>query len=186
MIGGANGAGKTTVALTLLPNFLDTFEYVNADEIARGLSPLNPESMAIVAGILMLERLQTLSNSGVNFAFETTLASRFFAVFARDCQTRGYTVNLIYFWLNSPELAIERVRQRVIAGGYNIPEDTIRRRYQRGVNNFYQLYLPICNTWIVYDNSSSRSRLIAARNTEGETAIYVPEIWNRIRNDSNS
>ena len=106
IIGGANGSGKTTVAISLLPNFLEVFEYVNADAIAAGLSPLNPESVAIQAGRLMLERLRTLSDSGVDFAFETTLASRTYASFLRNCKSKGYTINLIYFWLQSPELAI--------------------------------------------------------------------------------
>ena len=106
IIGGSNGSGKTTVALSLLPNFLEVFEYVNADAIAAGLSPLNPESVAIQAGRLMLERLRTLSDSGVDFSFETSLASRTYASFLRNCKSKGYAINLIYFWLQSPELAI--------------------------------------------------------------------------------
>lgn len=96
VIGGANGSGKTTLALTLLPRFLQVFEYVNADAIASGLSPLNPDSMAMQSGRLMLERLQTLAEAGVDFAFETTLAARTFASFLDGCKTRGYTINLIY------------------------------------------------------------------------------------------
>lgn len=180
IIGGANGSGKTTVALSLLPNFLDVFEYVNADEIAAGLNPLNPESLAILAGRLMLERLQTLSNSGSNFAFETTLAARTFAPFLTNCKTKGYTINLIYFWLSSPELAVERVRRRVESGGHSIPEDVIHRRYDRGRKNFINLYLPLCDTWIVYDNSITPTKLVAARNNNQQPIIYAPEIWNQI------
>lgn len=117
VIGGANGSGKTTVALSLLSSILGVFEYGNADAIAAGLSPLNPESMAIQAGRLMLERLQTLVNSGVDFAFETTLAARTFAPLLRDYKAKGYTINLIYFWLRSPDLAVERVARRVASGG---------------------------------------------------------------------
>jgi predicted ABC-type ATPase len=132
LIGGPNGSGKTTVAKKLLPNFLGVIEYVNADEIAAGLSPFNPESVAIQAGRLMLERLVTLKCQGIDFAFESTLAARYFARFLRDCQSSGYRLNLIYFWLQSPELALERVHRRVASGGHNIPEDVVRRRYERG------------------------------------------------------
>lgn len=126
VIGGANGSGKTTVALNLLPNLLNVFEYVNADAIAAGLSPLNPESMAIQAGRLMVERLRILANSGVDFAFETTLAARTYVPFLQDCKVKGYNINLIYFWLKSPNLAVERVARRVSCGGHSIPEDVIQ------------------------------------------------------------
>ncbi|MDB9518580.1 zeta toxin family protein [Roseofilum reptotaenium CS-1145] len=109
IIGGCNGSGKTTTAMKLLPNSLKLLEYVNADEIAAGLSPFNPESVAIQAGRLMLERLNSLSDAGADFAFETTLASRHYVRFLQRCKTKGYAVNLIYFWLVSPELAIARV-----------------------------------------------------------------------------
>ncbi len=125
LIGGPNGSGKTTVAKKLLPNFLGVIEYVNADEIAAGLSPFNPESVAIQAGRLMLERLITLKCQGIDFAFESTLAARYFDRFLRDCQSSGYRLNLIYFWLQSPELALERVHRRVASGGHNIPEDVV-------------------------------------------------------------
>ncbi|MBN3895565.1 MAG: zeta toxin family protein [Nostoc sp. NOS(2021)] len=180
IIGGANGSGKTTAALQILPYFLEVFEYVNADEIAAGLSPFNPESVASQAGRLMLERLETLVNAEADFAFETTLAARNFARFLRKCQNKGYIINLIYFWLQSPELAIARVRRRVESGGHNIPEDTIRRRYERGRSNLINLYLPVCDTWIIYDNSGSEPVLVAASNINQEAIIYEPQIWNRI------
>ncbi|WP_225893961.1 zeta toxin family protein [Atlanticothrix silvestris] len=154
IIGGANGSGKTTAALQILPYFLSVFEYVNADEIAAGLSPFNPESVAIQAGRLMLERLETLVNAEADFAFETTLAARHFARFLKKCQVKGYIINLIYFWLCSPDLAIARVCRRVESGGHNIKEDTICRRYERGRKNLIELYLPLCDRWIVYDNSN--------------------------------
>lgn len=180
IIGGANGSGKTTAALQILPYFLEVFEYVNADEIAAGLSPFNPESVAIQAGRLMLERLETLVNAEADFAFETTLAARNFARFLRECKIKGYIINLIYFWLQSPELAIARVRRRVESGGHNIREDTIRRRYERGRSNLINLYLPVCDTWIIYDNSGSEPLLVAASNINQEAIIYEPKIWNRI------
>jgi predicted ABC-type ATPase len=180
IIGGANGSGKTTVSMSLLPNFLDCFEYVNADAIAAGLSPLNPQSMAIEAGRLMITRLRRLSNSGSDFAFETTLAARTFAPFIIECKTKGYIINLIYFWLQSADLAVERVAQRVASGGHSIPEDVIRRRYQRGRVNLISLYLPLCDGWMIYDNSSSAPLFVAERITNQQPIIYVNEIWNRI------
>jgi predicted ABC-type ATPase len=122
IIGGPKGADKTTVFLRLLPNFLECFEYVNADAIAAGMSLFNPESVAILAGRLMIERLRSLSYSGTDSAFETTLADRNFARFLRNCKTKGYTINLIYFWLQSPEIAIERVQRRVESGGHSLGE----------------------------------------------------------------
>lgn len=181
VIGGANGSGKTTVALNLLPNVLNIFEYINADAIAAGLSPLNPESMAIQAGRLMLERLRSLANDGTDFAFETTLAARTFAPFLRDCKAKGYTVNLLYFWLRSPDLAVERVARRVASGGHSIPEDVIRRRYERGRNNLIELYLPLCDRWIVYDNSEPAFRLIAEGEIEQDPTVYDRDVWNDIR-----
>ncbi len=180
LIGGPNGSGKTTVAKKILPNFLGVIEYVNADEIAARLSPFNPESVAIQAGRLMLERLITLKCQGIDFAFESTLAARYFARFLRDCQSSGYRLNLIYFWLQSPELALERVHRRVASGGHNIPEDVVRRRYERGRNNLMQLYLPLCHTWVIYNNSGDEPHLVAERPFNQQVIIYDSSIWQQI------
>ncbi|WP_375480540.1 zeta toxin family protein [uncultured Nostoc sp.] len=180
IIGGANGSGKTTVSMSLLPNFLDCFEYVNADAIAAGLSPLNPDSMAMEAGRLMIMRLRTLSNSGSDFAFETTLAARSFAPFIIDCRAKGYTINLIYFWLQSVDLAVERVAARVASGGHSILEDVIRRRYQQGRTNLIYLYLSLCDGWMIYDHSRSSPLFVAERIIHQQPIIYINEIWNQI------
>ncbi|MFM7714511.1 MAG: zeta toxin family protein [Microcystis sp.] len=185
VIGGANGSGKTTVARRLLPNFLDVFEYVNADEIASGLSPFNPESVARQAGRLMLDRLDTLVQERADFAFETTLAARSFAPFLRGCKSQGYTINLIYLWLQTPGLAIERVHRRVESGGHNIPEEVIRRRYERGRKNLTQLYLPLCDKWIVYDNSRDGPLLVAERPLKQQPIIYSPPLWQQITSETN-
>ncbi|MBN4002156.1 zeta toxin family protein [Nostoc sp. LPT] len=185
IIGGANGSGKTTVSMSLLPNFLDCFEYVNADAIAAGLSPLNPDSMAMEAGRLMIMRLRTLSNSGSDFAFETTLAARSFAPFIIDCRAKGYTINLIYFWLQSVDLAVERVAARVASGGHSIPEDVIRRRYQQGRRNLISLYLSLCDRWIIYDNSNNDTRLVAESRRGQQLVVYENAIWNQIRGQEN-
>jgi predicted ABC-type ATPase len=180
VIGGANGSGKTTVALSLLPNVLGVYEYVNADAIASGLSPLNPESMAIPAGRIMVERLQALAESEADFAFETTLAARTFAPFLRDCRSKGYRVNLIYLWLPSPDLAVARVARRVASGGHSIPEEVVRRRYERGRRNLVNLYLPLCDNWIVYDNSRASNEVVAESGDGQEVTIYQPEVWSQI------
>ena len=161
VIGGCNGAGKTTASLAILPQIVNCQEFVNADAIAAGLSPLNPDSMAFTAGRMMLDRMKLLRRSGVDFAFESTLAARSFAPFLRDCQAEGYTVNLLYFWLRSPELAVQRVAMRVASGDHAIPEATIRRRYNRGQKNLAELYLPIADTSMIFDNSQSTPDRIA-------------------------
>ena len=185
VISGPNGAGKTTIALTILPSLLETFEYVNADLIASGLSAFQPESVAIQAGRIMLERLDLLANSGVNFAFETTLAARSFAPFLRKCQAQSYQVNLIYVWLDTPELAIERVEQRVLAGGHAIPVDIIRRRYDRGRKNLVDLYLKLCDNWSIYDNSGPELKIIATKEINQPIICYDRINWNQIISNSN-
>jgi predicted ABC-type ATPase len=161
IIAGCNGAGKTTASYSVLPDMLHCNEFVNADEIARGLSPFQPEKVAIQAGRIMLGRIKDLLNHHVDFAFETTLASRSYMNFIHEAQSKGYFVTLVYFWLNSPELAIERVKTRVVSGGHNIPTDTIQRRYRAGLENLLKLYLPLSNYWMIIDNSEPPFKIIA-------------------------
>lgn len=179
LIGGPNGAGKTTIAMTMLPDYLECYEFVNADNIAAGLSPFRVESVALQAGRLMLERLGKLSGSDEDFAFESTLASRSFAPFLRDCQTRGYAVHLLYIWLSSAQKAVERVAQRVQSGGHAIPEATIRRRYQSGRRNFIELYLPLADSWEIYDNSGDNLVCVAESKNQ-EALIYQTKTWEAI------
>ena len=155
IIAGCNGAGKTTASYTVLPEMLGCKEFVNADEIAKGLSPFNPESVAIEAGRLMLQRMDDLLSEDEDFAFETTLATRSYVKFVEWTQAKGYFVTLLYFWLPTPEQAIERVATRVSEGGHNIPSDVIRRRYANGIKNLTTLYTPICDYWTIYDNSAA-------------------------------
>lgn len=159
IIAGCNGAGKTTASYTVLPEMLGCREFVNADEIAKGLSPFNPESVAIEAGRLMLQRMNDLLSEGADFAFETTLATRSYVKFIERVQAKGYFVTLVYFWLPTPEQAIERVATRVREGGHSIKPDVIRRRYASGLRNLMTLYTPICDFWTIYDNSSADAEI---------------------------
>jgi len=161
IISGCNGAGKTTASYTVLPEILLCKEFVNADEIAKGLSPFNPESMAIEAGRLMLKRIDELLATRTSFSIETTLATRSYTRLITRAQSAGYKVSLIYFWLNSPELAVNRVLQRVNEGGHNVPIDTIYRRYQAGINNLFRIYAPRVDYWLLADNSVSPRVIVA-------------------------
>ena len=152
---GPNGAGKTTASYTVLPEILKCKEFVNADEIARGLSPFNPESVAIEAGRLMLQRINELLLKKCSFSIETTLASKSYINLVRKAQEEGYSVKLLFFWLRSPELAIQRVAERVENGGHNIPEPVIRRRYTAGISNLFQISMKEVDSWVIYDNSEN-------------------------------
>jgi predicted ABC-type ATPase len=153
IIAGCNGAGKTTVSFTILPEIINCKEFVNADEIAKGLSPFQPENVALEAGRIMLERINYLIAANRSFGFETTLATKSYAAKIRDAKEKGYTVTLLFFWLQNYDLAIERVKVRVKEGGHDIPEDVIKRRYIRGVENLFKIYLPIVDGALIFDNS---------------------------------
>lgn len=179
VIAGPNGAGKTTASYTILPEILDCKEFVNADEIAKGLSPFQPEKVAIEAGRIMLDRIQHLLESGENFAFETTLSSKSFVNFITKAKAQGYEPILLFFYLNSPELAISRVRTRVAEGGHNIPEEVIRRRYKNGLQNFFKLYMAIIENWMFVDNSKKPFKLIAKMNS-GTISIFKTNLWKEL------
>ena len=161
MICGCNGAGKTTASYTVLPEVLACKEFVNADEIARGLSPFNPSSQAIEAGRLMLERIKTLLMGEESFAIETTLVTKSYISMVRKAKEKGFYVQILYFWLQSPELAVNRVAQRVEAGGHDIPVETIRRRYKAGIDNLFSLFKDAVDLWTIYDNSETPRTKVA-------------------------
>ena len=162
VIAGCNGAGKTTASFTVLPEMLKCREFVNADEIAAGISPFNPEGVAIQAGRLMIDRIIQLLKDGETFAFETTLATRSYVKLIQQAKKRGYFVTLLFFSLSTSEQAQRRVAQRVSMGGHNIPSDVIVRRYEAGLQNLFQLYMPICDYWTLYDNSNCPAVRIAS------------------------
>lgn len=180
IIAGPNGAGKTTNALSLQPNLLKLYEFINADEIARGLAPLHPESVALSASKLMVKRLRELLASNKNFAFETTAAGTNYLKYLEEAKAKDYEINLMFLWLSSPELAIKRVAKRVEAGGHHVPEETIRRRYKRGLENLLRYYLPISHNAIVFDNSEVKQKIILKKNLIEGTQIEDSETWERI------
>lgn len=163
IIAGCNGAGKTTASFRILPELLNCKEFVNADEIARGISPFQPEKVAIEAGRIMLSRIHELIEKGEDFAFETTLATKSYLGFIEKARQKGYFVSLLFFWLESPELAMERVKSRVMDGGHSIPEDVIRRRYTRGIQNLFKLFFNKVDYLAIFDNSKTAPELIAEK-----------------------
>lgn len=180
IIGGCNGAEKTTASYTVLPDILDCREFVNANEIARGLSPFNPADVAIEAGRLMLKRIEELLAREESFSIETTLATRSYVNLVHRAHDKGYRVTLLFFWLNSPELAIQRVAERVSKGGHDIPEDIIRRRYVSGIQNLFNLYAAEVDSWSIYDNSTTLRRNVAVGGKTIKTVINNEEIYNQI------
>lgn len=181
IISGCNGAGKTTASYTMLPELLNIREFVNADEIARGLSPFQPEKAAIQAGKIMLNRIQDLLLRRQDFAFETTLSSRSFVGLIEQAKQVNYTINLIYYWLDSVELAIERVKTRVRKGGHDIPEDVLIRRYYAGLQNLLTLYKDKVDYWLLIDNSQNEQEIIAEGHGSGQDQVYNENKWINIK-----
>jgi predicted ABC-type ATPase len=183
VLGGPNGAGKSTAAPILLPNTLGITQFVNADLIAEGLSPFAPDSTAIQAGRLMLARINELSSKKESFGFETTLASKMFESFLLAKKQQGYSIHIIFLWLNSYELAVSRVKERVMQGGHNVPSEDIIRRYKRGLKNFLKIYQPIADSWTLCDNSSNELVIIAQGGFSKTVSIYEKKIYEMILKD---
>ena len=181
IIAGPNGAGKTTASFNLLPDVLHCHHFVNADEIARGLSPFAPDTVAIQAGRIMLRLIEELLPQMVDFAIETTLATRSYVQLVRRAQALGYRVHLLFFYLETEEQAIQRVAQRVINGGHSIQEEDIRRRFHRGIYNLINLYLPICDSVLVYNNVRTPAQIVARKRSKTETIEIIDlEMWNQL------
>lgn len=181
IIAGQNGAGKTTASFTILPEILDCKEFVNADEIAKGLSPFQPEKVSFEAGRIMLNRISELLTQNANFAFETTLATKSYKNRILEAKQKNYNVTLLFFWLKNPELAKERVKTRVFEGGHNIPEDIIERRYYRGIKNLFEIYLSIVDQVLIFDNSDGKHDLIAEMLTSEELNILNEIKFNELK-----
>jgi predicted ABC-type ATPase len=185
VLAGPNGAGKSTSAARLLLGVLKVTEFVNADVIASGLSAFAPDRVAFEAGRVMLGRLKELAASREDFAFETTLASRSYAVWLKNLRDAGYQVHLVFLWLPSADAAVARVAERVRSGGHNVPELTIRRRYDAGLRNVLELYIPLADTWQLFDNSSIEElRYIAAGGPHGAAEVFDKPVWTSITDRS--
>ena len=172
IISGCNGSGKTTASYTLLPDLLDCRQFVNSDEIAKSFSPFDPAAASISASRFMVLKINYLLERREDFAIETTLATRSLVKIIQEAQAIGYEVTVLYFWLNSPELAIQRVRDRVATGGHNIPEPVIRRRYVMGLHYFFHSDVPVTDRWILADNSKSPFTVVAEG---GRHIMYIKD-----------
>ena len=185
IIAGCNGAGKTTASFTILPDILNCREFVNADEIARGLSPFQPEKVAFEAGRIMLQRIDELLTKKQTFAFETTLSTRSYKNTIKKAKTLGYKTILLFFGLENVDLAKERVRIRVAEGGHDVASEVIERRYARGIKNLFELYLPIVDEALIFDNSFGNHELIADKETSQLLGIMNQTMFSQIKNLKN-
>lgn len=171
IIAGCNGAGKTTASFTILPEILNCKEFVNADEIAKGLSPFQPEKVAFESGRIMLNRIDELLKENESFAFETTLSTRSYKNKIKTAREKGFSITLLFFWLQNIELAKERVKIRVSEGGHNIEPEIIERRYLKGIKNLFEIYFPIVDGLLIFDNSEGKHELLAIKTIDGQLKI---------------
>jgi len=181
ILAGPNGAGKSTIAERLFPDALGIGHFVNADTLARGLSAFHFDDMALKAGRIMLAHLEDLASQRLDFAFETTLAGKVYAAHLREWKDLGYRFSLFYVWVPSSDVCVERVRRRVEQGGHGIPEETIHRRYKRGFENFFRLFMPLADEWQFVDNSNPEEPRVIAQETDKVTIEHDPILWRAIK-----
>ena len=179
VVGGPNGAGKSTFAYNLLLSEFGISEFVNADTIAKGISANNYEDVAFEAERIMLQRLRQLISEGKDFSFETTLSAKSFIPFLRGAKLTGYKITIIYFWVESSELAIDRIKQRKIEGGHFIAEEIVKRRYKRSINNFRNSYIKLADDWMIFDNTKDEPILVAKKINDDEN-IYLNDLFDQI------
>lgn len=176
IIAGPNGAGKTTFAREFLPNYASCRTFINADLIAEGMSPFSPEAAAIRAGRLMLGEIRLCMNRPEDFGFETTLSGLSYLNLIGHLRTRGYQIHFFFLWVRSVELALARIRVRVLEGGHGVPESVVRRRFERSIRNFLGQYRRLADSWIIFDNSGASPAVIAFEK-QGEIRILEAETY---------
>ena len=182
VIAGCNGAGKTTASYSILPEMLECTQFINSDEIAKELSAQS-RGIKFEATRIMLSRMYALIEEGSDFAFETTLATKTFKAIIKKAKDKGYKVTLVFFWLDTPELALRRVQERVEHGGHDVPKDVVYRRYVAGTRYLSQIYIPISDYWMIIDNSNNPFKLIAAGAKEEVLNVYDEDVFNQIITD---
>jgi len=180
IIAGPNGSGKTTFAKEFLPDYVNCPNFVNADLIAQGLAPFKPRNAAIKAGRLVLQQIDEYISYGVNFAFETTLVGKSYVNLFKELKSKNYSLHIFFLWIPNPELAIARINDRVAEGGHDIPDEDVRRRFSRGINNFFRLYEPLLDSWMLFDNSKARPVLIVKRKN-GNREILDEELFKAVQ-----
>jgi predicted ABC-type ATPase len=180
IIAGCNGAGKTTASLTVLPEMLDCTEFVNADEIARGLNPLHPESVFFKSGKLLIQRIDELIAQKATFAVESTISGVMLRNKIIEAKNQGYIIALLYFWLQNLNLAKQRVKTRVQEGGHSVDDTVIERRYVRGIKNLFEVFLPIADVAMLFDNSELKADLIAEKTNKLELNILNETKYNKL------
>ncbi|MDD5505588.1 MAG: zeta toxin family protein [Candidatus Omnitrophica bacterium] len=180
IIAGPNGSGKTTFANEFLPEYAKCPNFVNADLIAQGLSPFSPRTAAIKAGRLVLEQIRSLAEKNVDFAFETTLSGKSYVRLLTTLKNKGYAINLFFLWIPNAEFALGRIKDRVASGGHDVPAVDVRRRFNRGIYNFFKYYKPLSDTWLLFNNADAIPRLIA-KEKDGKTDVIDKEMYDKMR-----
>ncbi|MBU0952598.1 MAG: zeta toxin family protein [Elusimicrobia bacterium] len=180
IIAGPNGSGKTTFASKFLPRYANCQHFINADLIAKGLSPFSPNIAAIKAGRLVLEQIHELANKNVSFAFETTLSGKTYLKFLKNQKSRGYQLHLFFLWIPNSELAIARINDRVAEGGHNVPAHDVNRRFGRSIFNLFKVYFPILDSIMLFDNTGSMPNLIAEQKN-GKLLVVDKSLYDKIR-----
>ncbi|MBI4707797.1 MAG: zeta toxin family protein [Candidatus Omnitrophica bacterium] len=179
IIAGPNGSGKTTFAKKFLPNYAKCQNFINADFIAQGLSPFSPQAAAIKAGRLVLEQIHDLAKKDIDFAFETTLSGKSYISFLQELKKKGYSINIFFLWIPNPELALSRIKDRVAAGGHDVPAVDVKRRFYRGIYNFLHHYSPLSDSWLLFNNADAVPRLIV-QSKFGKVEIINKDLFEKI------
>lgn len=179
IVAGPNGSGKTTFAIEFLPEYARCEHFINADLIARGLSPFSPSTAAITAGKLVLEQIHQFANRGIDFAFETTLSGKLYINLFKSLKKKGYRIHIFFLWIPKADLAISRIKSRVAQGGHDVPVQDVLRRFDRSITNFFTLYQSLADSWMLFDNAGVIPVLIA-EGKNGKVKMIDKSLYNKI------